>query len=1188
MSATETGASVRRTFIDYFSKKQAHTYVHSSSVIPFEDPTLLFANAGMNQFKPIFLGSVEPGSEQSRLVRAVNSQKCIRAGGKHNDLDDVGKDVYHHTFFEMLGNWSFGDYFKKEVCTWAWDLLTNVYKLPKDRMYVTYFEGKQDAGLEPDLETKGIWKSLGIPESRILKGNMKDNFWEMGDTGPCGPCTEIHFDRIGGRDAAHLVNMDDPNVVEIWNLVFIQFNRETDGSLKLLPKKHVDCGLGLERLVSILQGKMSNYDTDLFQPIFQQITKLTGARPYTGHVGADDTDGIDMAYRVLADHVRTLTIALSDGGRPDNVGRGYVLRRILRRGVRYATEKLGAKRGVFAALVPTVVAVLGDFFPELTKDPVTVMEIINEEEAQFLKTLNRGRTLLERTIGKLGDSKTLPGEVAWRLYDTYGFPVDLTSLMSEERGLTIDMPAYEAAKKQAQIISQGGGKGVDEQISLDVHAISELQARGVPPTDDSAKYDYRALSSEPDAEYEFGSCQGRVIALRCDKQFVEEVATGRECGVLLDRTAMYAEQGGQTWDEGYMVKDGDEETEFTVKNVQVRGGYVLHIGSGEGTIRVGDLFHIHVDQERRKLVMNNHTGTHVLNFALRRVLTAEADQRGSLVAPDRLRFDFTSNSAMKPDQVRRTEQAANELIAKNGEVFAKDSSLALAKSIQGLRAVFDETYPDPVRVVSIGVSVEELEADPSGPAATQTSVEFCGGTHLRRAGHIGPFVIASEEAIAKGIRRIVALTGPEAQKALNRAAALENRLNTLAEQVADPSGALGSRELVKRIVELTDEISQATVQQWKKDELRASLSKMKKQLDDKDKAAKAAVMTSVVEEAKAFVSANKELPWVVRQFHAYSNAKALDAGLKQVKAIAPEMSALFLSVDEDAGKMVCLSAVPKSALAAGLKANEWVQRLSALMGGRGGGKPESAQATGTNTAALQACLEAARQHARQMLGKDAQPVEVPAAPAATTAAAPLAGANGLLLFGRAGDPRALRCLIAARYAGRQVALSDAAPPAEAPLGRRPALRTAEGLLWDAAAAALYLASAQLRGGTDPAAQAAVLAALFQADELHQLVSGWLAPGAPRQLADGSRQAVLLQLERLDAHLRDCTFLVGERVTLADVALCCTLLPAFTAALDPARRRRLVNVTRWFRTVVHQPPVAAVLGEVPLCEAERRE
>ncbi|KAI0228591.1 Alanine--tRNA ligase, cytoplasmic [Lamellibrachia satsuma] len=656
MDETLTSNDVRQKFIEFFQEK-GHSYWHSSSTIPLDDPTLLFTNAGMNQFKPIFQGTIDPNSGMGRLSRAVNSQKCIRAGGKHNDLDDVGKDVYHHTFFEMLGNWSFGDYFKKEVISWAWEFLTEHLNMPKDRLYVTYFGGDKERGLEPDIEAKEYWLALGLPAQRVMPFDMKDNFWQMGDTGPCGPCSEIHFDRLGGRDASHLVNQDVPDVLEIWNLVFMQYNMETDGSLKPLPKKNIDCGLGLERLTSVVQNKSSNYDTDLFSVLFDVIAKLTGSRLYTGKVGAEDTDGVDMAYRVLADHARLLTVAFSDGGRPDNTGRGYVLRRILRRAVRYGTEKLNAKPGMFASLVDTVVVLLGEAFPEVTKDPQTVKDIINEEEVQFLKTLTRGRKLLERTIAKLGQNTCLPGDIAWRLYDTFGFPVDLTQLMVEEKGMTVDMTAYGEAKKQAQLVSQGPGGTVQEGVSLDVHAISELQQQKLPPTDDSPKYNY-TISEKCD--YEFGPCSGVVKALRQRQQFVDTVTSGQECGVLLDRTCFYAEQGGQNYDEGYMVNEGDEEVEFTVKNVQVRGGYVLHIGSIEGTLRIGDTMKLFVDQSRRRSIMNNHTGTHVLNFALRKVL-GEADQRGSLVAPDKLRFDFTAKGALTAAQLKNVEQIANEV-----------------------------------------------------------------------------------------------------------------------------------------------------------------------------------------------------------------------------------------------------------------------------------------------------------------------------------------------------------------------------------------------------------------------------------------------------------------------------------------------------------------------------------------------
>jgi len=675
---------------------------------------------------------------------------------------------------------------------------------------------------------------------------------------------------------------------------------------------------------------------------------------------------VDMAYRVIADHARTLTVALSDGGRPDNTGRGYVLRRILRRAVRYAHEKLNAKSGFIASLVDVVISLLGDIFPELNRDPQTVKDIINEEELQFLKTLSRGLKLLERTINKMGDTKTLPGEVAWRLYDTYGFPVDLTQLMSEERGLAVDMGSYEECKKQAQLTSQGKGAGVDDSVGLDVHALGDLQGRGVTVTDDLPKYLYSPLSDQPDSTYRFEPCTGTVIGLRHNKQFVDRVESGMECGVILDRTSFYAEQGGQIYDTGFMVKDGDEDTEFVVKNTQVKGGYVLHIGNVEGAISVGDKMHLRVDEHRRKLVMNNHTGTHVLNYALRKVLTTEADQRGSLVAPDRLRFDFTAKGAMSVKQVKEVEEIACQVIHKNQQVFAKDSSLAEAKAVQGLRAVFDETYPDPVRVVSIGVAVQDLLSDPSGPAGTNTSVEFCGGTHLARAGHVGDFVISTEEAIAKGIRRIVALTGPEATKAIKKAEVLQNELNQLKTSL-EGATELSDKEANRSITQLIDDVSQASIAYWRKEELRAELKALKKQRDDKDRARKAAVTQEVINEAKLMIESQPDAPTVVHEFKAGSNAKALDGALKQYKALSPATAAMFFSVDVENCKIICLTSVPKEKCAQGLKANEWIQHISGVIGGKGGGKEDSAQATGTNVTSLEEALSMAKQFAAMKL-----------------------------------------------------------------------------------------------------------------------------------------------------------------------------------------------------------------------------
>lgn len=965
MDTSLTAKQIRNIFLDFFKEKD-HLYVHSSSTIPLDDPTLLFANAGMNQFKPIFLGTVDPNSDMAKWVRTANTQKCIRAGGKHNDLDDVGKDVYHHTFFEMLGNWSFGDYFKKEICTWAWELLTDRLKLPKDRLYVTYFGGHPESGLEPDLECRDIWLKLGVKEAHILPGSMKDNFWEMGETGPCGPCSELHFDRIGGRSVPELVNMDDPDVLEIWNLVFIQYNREQDGSLKLLPKKHIDCGMGYERLVSVIQDKRSNYDTDVFVPLFDAIQKGTGAPKYQGRVGADDADGVDMAYRVLADHARTITIALADGGFPDNTGRGYVLRRILRRAVRYATEKLNAKPGFFATLVDTVVFLLGDTFPEVKKDPLHIKNIINEEEQQFLKTLTRGRNLLNRTIAKLGDSKVIPGDVAWRLYDTYGFPIDLTQLMAEEKCMTIDMDGYSKAKQESYILSQGKEKSKAATVDLDVHAISELQAQNISTTDDSYKYRYKA-DIDPMAEYVFESCTGKVLALRCNNAFVKEVQAGQECGVILDKTNFYAESGGQIYDQGYLVKVNDESTEFNVNLVYNRGGYILHIGVVEGVLRVGDEVVCHMDVVRRQLTMKNHSATHALNHSLLQVLGLDTDQRGSLVVPEKLRFDFTNKSAMTIEQVAKAEQLTRDVVKQNVKIYAKEANLAVAKTIQGLRSVFDEVYPDPVRVISFGVPVEELEANPTGLAGTKTSVEFCGGTHLHQSGHMVDFVITTEEAIAKGIRRIVALTGPEALKALKKTELLENQLNTLKSTIEADTTGKDSKEFVKKIVELNEDVSQAVIPYVKKDEIRNVLKALKKTLDDKERAAKAAVATMVVEKAKELCIEYQESPFLVHRLEAFSNTKALDSALKEVRKINTEQSAMFISCDPDSRKIFCLASVPKTAVEKGLKANEWISHISPFMGGKGGGKPESAQASGGNFDKIDEILELARKFAASKL-----------------------------------------------------------------------------------------------------------------------------------------------------------------------------------------------------------------------------
>ena len=602
-----------------------------------------------------------------------------------------------------------------------------MYGLEKDRLYVTYFEGNPAAGLEPDNEARDIWRSLGLADDHILTGDAKDNFWEMGATGPCGPCSEIHYDRVGGgRNAAHLVNHDDPLVLEIWNNVFIQFNREDDGSLRPLPAKHVDTGMGFERLVSVVQDAQSNYDTDLFAPLFTRIQELTGARPYAGAFGADDKDGIDTAYRVIADHVRTLTFTLADGGVPNNVGRGYVLRRILRRGARYARKKLGVEIGsFFSALAPTLIEQLGDVFPELRKNFADIKEILDEEEASFARTLDRGEKLFERYVAaaRTAGKSELGGKDVWRLYDTYGFPVDLTRLMAEELGLGINEAEFEAAQAWSKEASKGVGKVAKDSVKLDVHDIAALEANdSVPKTDDVAKYQQYAAASH---------LRATVKAIYFNKQFLPDTSSvpeGEQFGIILDKTNMYSESGGQEADTGF-IRAVEGETEFIVRDVQVFNGYVLHVGNlAEGTLSVDAPVAPEYDPERRGPLQSNHTATHILNYALRETLGDHIDQKGSLVAANKLRFDFSHKAQIALPELKKIEEGSKEWITKNVKVHASELDLKSGYKIPGLRAVFGEAYPDPVRVVSLEYSVEEMAKDLENPKWRNTSVEFCGGT----------------------------------------------------------------------------------------------------------------------------------------------------------------------------------------------------------------------------------------------------------------------------------------------------------------------------------------------------------------------------------------------------------------------------------------------------------------------------
>jgi len=910
---------VRQRFIDFFGTK-GHTFIRSSPVVPHNDPTLLFANSGMNQFKPIFLGQIDPKDPLAKEKRVANSQKCIRAGGKHNDLDDVGKDTYHHTFFEMLGNWSFGDYFKKEAIEWAWELLTGEYKLPKERLYATYFGGNKDFNLPADEEAKQLWLQY-LPESRVLPFGMKENFWEMGDTGPCGPCSEIHFDRIGGRDAASMVNADDPTVIEIWNLVFMQFNREDKNTLKPLPAKHVDTGMGLERITSILQNAMSNYDTDVFEPIFVEIQKLTGARPYSRKVGAEDTDTVDMAYRVIADHARTITFAITDGAVPGHDGRNYVLRRILRRGVRYGRQILNAKSGFLSQLVKVVVDLMSDFYPEIAKSYNTVVDIVRDEESAFERTLDKGIEHFKKAADKSKSSKIITAEDAFTLYDTFGFPFDLTLLMAEERSYKVDLEGYKQLMEAAKEKSRNAQHGLNVSIELDADATSHLHKQGIAPTDDNPKFVLSDIQTTVKAIYTL------------KKEFVQDVSSSADVlGIVLDKTNFYAEQGGQIYDIGKLTKGS---TSFSVQNVQVWAGYVLHIGQLEsGTIKVGDTVTASIDDARRQPIMNNHTSTHVLNFALRAVLkNPRVDQKGSLVDQEKLRFDFAHNKPITTDELVEIEKICSDIIHKNLSVYRKSVALDQAKSIHGVRAVFGETYPDPVTVVCIGKSVEDLLSNPNNPEWYNYSVEFCGGTHISKTNEAKHFVVISETGIAKGVRRIIAWTGDAVKVAYANADNFRARLLGAKSKLGD--------ELSREIAALTVELAQLPLPAVLRPLFEQELDVLVKSKIGGKKDA----LQQAMAKAEAIVSsiAQNKSSFIVDELELTDDRKALNTVVNWLKEKCPETA--FLLFSKDAKKVNIISVVPK-ALHNKIGAGEWAKEVATACGGKGGGSAEAAQASG--------------------------------------------------------------------------------------------------------------------------------------------------------------------------------------------------------------------------------------------------
>lgn len=697
-----TSKEIRKQFLDFFASK-GHKIVPSAPMVVKGDPTLMFTNAGMNQFKDWFLGN-----SPIQYPRVADSQKCLRVSGKHNDLEEVGHDSYHHTMFEMLGNWSFGDYFKKEAIAWAWELLTEVYRLDKERLYATVFEGCEKDGLGPDTEALEIWKQY-LPEDRIIYGNKKDNFWEMGDTGPCGPCSEIHIDlrdekerkAVPGRD---LVNKSDPLVIEIWNLVFIQYNRKADGTLELLPHRHVDTGMGFERLVMAVNGNKSNYDGDMFQDIIRRIEELSGHR-------YGESEQVDVAMRVIADHIRAISFSIADGQLPSNVKAGYVIRRILRRAVRYGYTFLGFTEPFLCRLVPVLVDIMGDAYPELVKQQALIENVIREEEEAFLRTLAKGIGLINSVMEKNADSRRISGKDAFILYDTYGFPIDLSELIARENGYTIDMEGFEKelAAQKARARNAAAVEAGD-WVVLD-------------GTDEHSFVGYDTLEADV-----------KIVKYRTVKSKNKEVYQ-----LVFDTTPFYAESGGQVGDCGYIESSDGER--INIVNTIKENNLSIHIAERIPS-DPSSAFHAVVDAQKRQDTANNHTATHLLHYALRTVLGTHIEQKGSYVSPAYFRFDFSHYEKIPADKLKEVERLVNRLIRSDfPRQEYRNIPITEAKSM-GAMALFGEKYGDKVRAIRFG-----------------DSIELCGGTHTSSTGRIGMLKIVSESAVAAGVRRIQAVTG---------------------------------------------------------------------------------------------------------------------------------------------------------------------------------------------------------------------------------------------------------------------------------------------------------------------------------------------------------------------------------------------------------------------------------------------
>ncbi|EAC0103322.1 alanine--tRNA ligase [Salmonella enterica subsp. arizonae] len=863
---SKSTAEIRQAFLDFFHSK-GHQVVASSSLVPNNDPTLLFTNAGMNQFKDVFLGL-----DKRNYSRATTSQRCVRAGGKHNDLENVGYTARHHTFFEMLGNFSFGDYFKHDAIQFAWELLTgeNWFALPKERLWVTVYE--------TDDEAYGIWeKEVGIPRERIIRiGDNKgapyasDNFWQMGDTGPCGPCTEIfydHGDHIWGGPPGS-PEEDGDRYIEIWNIVFMQFNRQADGTMEPLPKPSVDTGMGLERIAAVLQHVNSNYEIDLFRTLIEAVAKVTGA-----------TDLSNKSLRVIADHIRSCAFLVADGVLPSNENRGYVLRRIIRRAVRHG-NMLGAKETFFYKLVGPLIEVMGSAGEELKRQQAQVEQVLKTEEEQFARTLERGLALLDEELAKLqGD--TLDGETAFRLYDTYGFPVDLTADVCRERDIKVDEAGFETAmEEQRRRAREASGFGADYNAMIRVDSASEFKG-----------YDHLELN-------------GKVTALFVDGKAVEAINAGQEAVVVLDQTPFYAESGGQVGDKGELKGVGFT---FAVNDSQKYGQAIGHLGKlSAGALKVGDVVQADVDEARRARIRLNHSATHLMHAALRQVLGAHVAQKGSLVSDKVLRFDFSHNEAMKPSEIREVEDLVNAQIRRNLPIETHIMELEAAKA-KGAMALFGEKYDERVRVLSMG----------------DFSTELCGGTHARRTGDIGLFRIISESGTAAGVRRIEAVTGEGAMATVH---AQSDRLNDIAHLLKGDSQNLGDK--VRAVLERSRQ-----------------LEKELQQLKDQAAAQESANLSSKAVDLNGVKLLVSELAGV--------EPKMLRTMVDDLKNQLGSTVIVLATVVE--GKVSLIAGVSKD-VTDRVKAGELIGMVAQQVGGKGGGRPDMAQAGGTDAAALPAAL----------------------------------------------------------------------------------------------------------------------------------------------------------------------------------------------------------------------------------------